>query len=169
MFLCVSGTSKKYLVHGPLIEAGILTSPLPHVFAQLGPVLGTGTLPAGVSTPAKWSRNVSMGIRNLQKMYLVHGAYNRSWDIDLPAPHVFAQCGLVFRCWHALPMGVFTHPKWYTNVPICLRNLPNKGGARGFNRSWNIDLPAPHVFAQLGLVTGHTHSAHRCVNTCQVV
>ena len=54
MFLCVSGTSKKYLVHGALIEAGILISPLCHVFAQLVPVLGTGTLSAGVSTPPKW-------------------------------------------------------------------------------------------------------------------
>ena len=35
MFLCVSGTSKKNLVHGALIEAEILTSQLPNVFAQL--------------------------------------------------------------------------------------------------------------------------------------
>ena len=42
-----------YLVHGALIEAEILTSPLPHVFAQLGLVLGTGALPTGVSTPHK--------------------------------------------------------------------------------------------------------------------
>ena len=45
MFLCVLGTSKKYLVHWTLIEA--------EIFAQSSPVLGTGTLPAGVSTPAK--------------------------------------------------------------------------------------------------------------------
>ena len=45
MFLYVSRTSKKYLVHWTLIEADI--------FAQFGPVLGTGTLPAGVSTPVK--------------------------------------------------------------------------------------------------------------------
>ena len=53
MFLFVSGTCKKDLVQRALIEAEILTSPLPHVFAQLGLVLGASTLPAGVSTPPK--------------------------------------------------------------------------------------------------------------------
>ena len=31
---------QKNLVHGALIDAEILTSPFPHVFAQLGPFLG---------------------------------------------------------------------------------------------------------------------------------
>ena len=53
MFPCVSGTSKKYLVHGALVEAEILTSTLPHAFVQLNPVLSAGTLPEGVSTPPK--------------------------------------------------------------------------------------------------------------------
>ena len=44
---------QKYLVHGALIEAEILTSPLPLAFAQLSPVLSADTLPAGVSTPPK--------------------------------------------------------------------------------------------------------------------
>ena len=39
MFLCVTGTSQNNLVHGALIEAVILTSPLPHVFAQCGLVI----------------------------------------------------------------------------------------------------------------------------------
>ena len=53
MFYVSQELSKKNLVHEALIEAEILTSPLPYVFAQLGPVLGTGTLSAGVSTPPK--------------------------------------------------------------------------------------------------------------------
>ena len=53
MFLCVSGTIKKYLVHGSLIEAEILISPLPNVFAQLGMVLGTRTPLMDVSIPPK--------------------------------------------------------------------------------------------------------------------
>ena len=64
MFLCVSGTSKKYLVHGSLIEAEILISPLPNVFAQLGMVLGTRTPLMDVSIPPKQSKNVSMCLRN---------------------------------------------------------------------------------------------------------
>ena len=43
------------LVHGALIEAQILTSPLPHIFAQCGPGLGAGALPMGVSTPPQVS------------------------------------------------------------------------------------------------------------------
>ena len=39
----------------------------------------------------------------------------------------------------------------------------------GPNVNWNIDLPASHLFAQLGLVSRHMHSEYRCVNTSQVV
>ena len=85
MFLCVSETSKPNLVHGALMEAKILTSPLPHAFAQLGLVLCTGNLPMGVSTPPKQSRNVPMCLRNLQKVFGAWGP-NRSWDIDPPSP-----------------------------------------------------------------------------------
>ena len=70
MFLCALGTSKN-LVYGALIEADILTFPLPHVFVQLSPVLGTGTLPMGVSTPTKWSRNLPLCLRNLQKIFVL--------------------------------------------------------------------------------------------------
>ena len=91
---------QKYLAHGALIEAEILTSPLPHVFAQLGPVLGNGTLPAGVSTPPKWSTNVPMCLRNLPKK-LVHASTMRSEHNsiskvpppDPPGGHVLAHRG----------------------------------------------------------------------------
>ena len=82
--------------------------PTPNVFAQLGPVLGTGTLSAGVSTPPKLSRNVPMCLRNLQKVFGAWGL-NRSWDIDLPLCHVFAQLGLVLA---TLTAGVSTPHKW---------------------------------------------------------
>ena len=68
MFLCVSGASKKFGAWG-LIEAEILTSPLPNVFAQLGLGLGADALLHGVSTSPKWSRNVPMCLRNLQKIW----------------------------------------------------------------------------------------------------
>ena len=84
MFLCVTGTSKEHLVHGALIEAEILTSTLPHVFAQLGLALVTGTLAAGVSTPPTWSKMFLCVSGTSKKI----GAWdpNRSWDIDLPTP-----------------------------------------------------------------------------------
>ena len=55
MFLCVSGFSKN-LVYGALIDAEILTSPLPHVSSQLGQDSGTDALPTGVLTPLQWSK-----------------------------------------------------------------------------------------------------------------
>ena len=69
MFLCVSDTSKKYLVHEVLIEAEILTSPSPIYLLNLSQVLGTGTLLTHVSTPLKLSRNVSRCLRNMQKIF----------------------------------------------------------------------------------------------------
>ena len=70
VYLCVSGTYKPNLVHGALMEAEILTSlPLAMYLFILARYLGTGTLPTGVSTPLKWSRNVSMCLRNLQKVF----------------------------------------------------------------------------------------------------
>ena len=65
---------QKYLVHGSLIEADTLTTPLPHAFGQLSPVLGDSTLPTGVSTPPKCPRDVPMCFGNLQKVF---GA----WDL----------------------------------------------------------------------------------------
>ena len=167
MCLCVSGTSRKYLVHGALIEAEILTSTLPHAFVQLNPVLSAGTLPKGVSTPPKWSGNVSIYFRNLQKIFGVW-VLNRSWDIDLPAPQCICSIWPGFGWWCSTHGCVHTSQVVY-KCSYMSQKLPNKCGARGFNRSWNIDLPTPHVFGQLGLVSGHQHSAIRCVNRSEVV
>ena len=145
MFLCVSGMSKKIGASG-LNGCQDNDLPTPNVFAQLGPVLGTGTLSAGVSTPPKLSRNVPMCLRNLQKVFGAWGL-NRSWDIDLPLCHVFAQLGLVLA---TLTAGVSTPHKWSRNVPTCLRYLQKQFGAWGLNGSWDIYLPIPNVFAQLG-------------------
>ena len=94
MFLCVSGTSKKVFgAWGPNRSWDIDLLFL-HVFPQLRPVLGPSTLPAGVSTPVKWSRYVSICLKNLQWKYLralvtsplqkVFGAMDphRSWYIS---------------------------------------------------------------------------------------
>ena len=60
-------------MHGALIEAEILTPPLPHVFPQLGPVLDTGTLPPVVSAPPKWFQNVQL---TLLIAYMCHTCYS---------------------------------------------------------------------------------------------
>ena len=91
---------QKNLVLGTLIEAEILTSPLCHVFAQLSPVFGCWqSAHRCVNTP-KWSRNVPMCFRNLQK-YLVHGALIEAEIMTFPLSHVFAPLGPVFGHQHS--------------------------------------------------------------------
>ena len=68
-----------------LIEAELLTSFLPMYLVNLAWFLCASTLPIGVSTPPKWSRNVHLCLRNLQNNFFAWDP-NRSWDIDLPTP-----------------------------------------------------------------------------------
>ena len=48
MFLCVSGTSKPNLVHGALMEAEILISPLFMYLFNLAWIVGASALPMGM-------------------------------------------------------------------------------------------------------------------------
>ena len=52
-----------------LIEAEILTSPLSHVFGQLGLDLGTGAPPMDQSASPKWSENVPMYLGTFKKIW----------------------------------------------------------------------------------------------------
>ena len=52
--MCIINLQKN-LVHGALIDAEILTSLFPHVFAQLGTFWGANALPMDVSTPSESS------------------------------------------------------------------------------------------------------------------
>ena len=83
MFLCVSGTSKPNLVHGAYMEANILISPLSMYLFNLSWIVGASAIPMGVSTPPKWSRNLPMCLRNLQRTFGARDP-NRSWNTDLP-------------------------------------------------------------------------------------
>ena len=100
---------QKHLVHGALIEAEILTSPLPMYLLNLAWYLGPGALPTGVSTPPEWSRNVPMCLRNLQKN-LVHGALIEAEILTSPLPHAFAQFSPVLGT-GTLSTGVLTPPR----------------------------------------------------------
>ena len=77
------------MVHGALIEAEISTSPLPMYLLNSTQVLGTVILPTSMSTPLKWSKNVSMCLRNIQK-HLVHASTMRNEHnliSDVPTPN----------------------------------------------------------------------------------
>ena len=131
MPLCISETSKKDLVPRALIEAEILTSPLPHVFAQLGPFLGADALPMGVLTPPKRSKCVHVCLRNLKKI-LVHGALIDAEILTSPLPHVFVQLGPFWGA-NALPMDVSTLSSGL-KVFLCVSGTSKNVGAWGPNR-----------------------------------
>ena len=148
---------QKYLVHGVLIEAEILTSPLPHVFGQLGPEFRCWCSAHGCVNASQVVWNIPMCLRNFSN-YLGHGVLIETEILTSPLPHVFATLGLVVG--HStLPTGGSTPLKQYRNVSMCLRNLQTKFGAWVPNRNWHIDLPLPHVFATLGLDCGCRWSA----------
>ena len=119
MFQFVPKTSKKDLVHGALIESEILTSPLPMYLLNLAWIFGTSAVPAGASTPHKWSRNVCMCLKNLQK-YLVHGAPIEAKILTSPC---ICSMWPSFGYWHSAHSCVKTSKVGYKCFFMCLRNL----------------------------------------------
>ena len=82
--MCLRNLQKK-LVHGTLIEAEILTFPLPHVFAQLGLVLGCQCSVHGMPTPPKWSKNVPMHLpKNLVHASTMRSEHNSISEVPTP-------------------------------------------------------------------------------------
>ena len=151
MFLCIPRTSKKYLVHGALIEADDIDLPSPMYLLNLAWILGAGALSIGVSTPPKWSE-IFLFVSGTSKQNLVHGALKklRYWP---PLPPVFAQLGLVSWHQHSSHRCVNTSQVVW-NIPVCLRNLQTKFGTWGSNGSWDIDLPSPMYLLHLAQVLG---------------
>ena len=135
--------------------------PTPHVFVQLSPVLGAGTLLTGVSIPSKGSGNVLLCLRNIQNIFGAWGP-NRSWDIDPHLPHVFHQLSPVLGT-SSLPTGMSTPVKW-SKMFLCASGPP-KIGVREPNGSWDIDIPTPPCICSTQSSFGCQHSVHRCVNT----
>ena len=109
-------------MHGAPIEAEILISPLPMYLLNLAWFLGGGALPMGVSTPPKWSTNVLICLRNLQK-YLVHGALIEAEILTYPLPMYLLNLAWLLGT-STLSTGVSTPPKQSRNVLMCLWNLP---------------------------------------------
>ena len=108
-----------------------------------------------------------MCCRNLQKI-LVYGILIEAEILTFPTPPYI--CSTWPSFWAlALHPWMYQHLLSGLEMFLCVSETSKKFGAWGPNRSWDIDLPLPHVFAQIGLVFGHWHSAHRCVNTSQVV
>ena len=129
--------------------------------------MGASALPMGVSTPPKWSRNIPMCLRNLQKN-LVYGAQIEAEILTSLLPMYLLNLAW-FLGTGAPPMDVSTLPKWSRNIPMCLRNLQKNLAHGALIEAKILTSPLPNVFAQFGPVFGHQHSAHRCVDTSQVV
>ena len=82
-------TSKEHFVHGALTEAEILTSPLPHVFAQLGLVYGCKcSAHRCVNTPS--GLKMFLCVTGTSRKCLVHGAIIEAEILTSPLPHIFA-------------------------------------------------------------------------------
>ena len=146
---------QKYLVHGALIESEILSSPLPHVFAELGLVLWALVLNPymckHLPSDLEMYLCVSWTFKNLTHLVLIEAEILTSpspmYLLNLAQIWVLVLCSWV--CQH-LPSGLK-----YSYVSQELLKL---FGAWGPNRNWDIDLPTPppFVFATLGLVVGHS-------------
>ena len=132
MLLCAAGTSKN-LVHGALIEAEILAPPLLHVFPQLSPVLGAGTLSKGLSMHPKWSRNV-LCVSGTSKTILVHEALIEVEILTSQLPHVFPQLSPILGA-GTLPPDVSTPLKWSKMFLCVSEKKPTKIWCMGTNRS----------------------------------
>ena len=85
----------KNLVHGALIDAEILTSPIPHVFGQPGSDLGHWCSIHGCANTSSSGLKCSYVSQKPPKN-LVHGALIDAEILTSPLPHVFAQLGPVF-------------------------------------------------------------------------
>ena len=94
---------KRNLVHGALIEAEILTSPLPMYLFNLAWFLGTSTLPTFWSTTSQAVYKCSYVSQEPPKKFGAWGP-NRSWDIDLPTPQCFCSIQPSFECWYSACM-----------------------------------------------------------------
>ena len=100
MFLCVSETSQKNLVYGALIEAEILTSPLPMYLTNSAQFWALALCPQ-VCQHLPSSLNVPMCLRNLPKEFGTWGP-QRSWDIGLPTCQCISSTQPSFGCWHSV-------------------------------------------------------------------
>ena len=127
------------------MEAKILSSPLSMCLFNLAWIVGASAIPMGVSTPPKWSRNLPMCLKNLQRTFGAWGP-NRSWNTDLPTLPCLCS---TFHCFLVLVLNLLVcqHlPSGLRNLAMCLRNLQRTFGARDPNSSWNTDFPTlPYI------------------------
>ena len=150
MFLCVTATSRKCLVHGAIIEAEILTSPFPIYLLNLAKLLGTSTLPTGVSTPPRISK-IFLCVSGTSKKHLVHEALTEAEILTYPLPMYLLNLAQLWSL--ALYLQVCQHLPHGLEMFLCVSGTSKRTFCVwGPKRSWDIDLPTPHVFAQLGPV-----------------
>ena len=124
MFLCVWRTSKKDLVHGALIEAEILTSLLPHVFAQQGLVYGHWHSAHKCVSTSQVIWNIPIFVRKLQTKLHAWGP-NRSWDTELSPPPCI--CSTWPRFWVlALCPQVYQHLPNGLEMILCVQGTSKK-------------------------------------------
>ena len=107
IFLCVSGTSKKYLVYEDLIEAEILTTH-PQGICSTYPCYLALALYTRVCQHLPSSLVMFLCVSGTSKKVFGSWGLNRSWDIDLHTPTCICLTHPSFKCWHSAQRCVNT-------------------------------------------------------------
>ena len=150
-------------MHGDLIDAEILTSPLPHVFAQPGQDWGTDTLPVGVQTPPKSVWKCSYGSQKPPKKLGAWGP-NRCWDIDFPTPLCICSTWPSYQI-PMLHLWVCQHLPSGLKIFQCVSEFSKQFGVLNPYRCWDIDSSTPPCICSSWPRYGHWCSACECANT----
>ena len=154
-------------MHGALIEAEILTSPLPHVFAQLGPGFWVLVLYPWVCQHLPRGLEMFLCVSGTSKKYLVHGALIEAEILTSPP-----QC--ICSTWPGFWVLVL-YPWVCQHLPSGLEMfLCVSGTSKEIFGAWTLIeaeiLTSPLPMYLLNLAHfGYWYSACRCVNTSQVI
>ena len=131
MFLCVSANLQKFGAWGPN-RCWDIDFPTPMYLLNLAQLSGPNAPSVGVPTPPKWSNNIAMHLRNLQKIWCMW-----CWDIESPTSPCICSTWPRFGHWYSA-CG------WSQVIWKCSyvsQQPPKKLGAWGLNRCCDIDFP----------------------------
>ena len=167
MFLWVSETFKQNVVHEALIDAEILTSPLPYIIAQLDPVIRYQCFTCGCANTFQVVWKYSNVSQNSLKKFVIWGP-NRCWDIDFPTPLCICSTWPSYQV-PMLHLWVCQHLPSGLKIFQCVSEFSKKFGVWGSNRCWDIDSSTPPCICSSWPRYGHWCSACECANTLQVV
>ena len=157
MFLCVSGTSKKFGVWGPK-SSDIDLSPIPCIFFSW-PSFGYQHSTHGCANTYQVVCKCSYVSQEHPKN-LVHGVLIEAEILTSAFPHVFSQFSPV--CWYCHSSHGSVNMSQMIYKCSYVSQEPQKLVYGPLIEVEKLTCPLHHVFAHLGQVFGCCHSNHRC-------